>query len=74
MEGIQPNDVDTTQNPFQPIILREAHNSIKKARKASMNEVHHKTLPEVLRHEKWKKVYDKDLKSMHILSSLLQHY
>ena len=67
MEDIQPNDVDTTRNPFQPIMLPEAHNrahnSIKKARKAAMNEVHQKTLPEVLRHENWEKVYDKDLKS-----------
>ena len=63
MEDVQPNDVDTTRNPFQPIMLPEAHNSIKKARKAAMNEVHQKTLPEVLRHEKWEKVYDKDLKS-----------
>ena len=31
MEDVQPNDVDTTRNPLQPIMLPEAHNSIKKA-------------------------------------------
>ena len=45
--------VDTTTNTSQ----------LKKRRKAAINEVRNTTLPDVLRIDGWKKVYDKDRKS-----------
>ena len=61
METTQPNCV--LQNPFQPTMPPEAHNSRKKARKVAMNEVHQRILPDILYPVGWKKVYDKDQKS-----------
>ena len=64
METTQPNSVlGFTQNPFQPTMPPEAHNSRKKARKVAMNEVHQRILPDILYPVGWKKVYDKDQKS-----------
>ena len=49
--------VVTTTNTSQRILTEE---DIKKRRRSAMDEVHHTILPEVLRRDGWKKVYDKD--------------
>ena len=63
-DDVQMDVLDATQNTLPPTTPPEAHNSKKKARKMAMNEVHCKILPQLLyRDHRWKKVYDKDLKS-----------
>ena len=49
--------VGTTTNTSQTLLTEE---DIKKRRKSVMDEVHQTILPEVLRNDGWKKVYDKD--------------
>ena len=57
--------VDTTTNTSQLTTppTGDSNTLLKKRRKAAMNEVRNTTLPDVLRIDGWKKVYDKDRKS-----------